>query len=290
MRRLIPAVLVCLGGVVVAAWSGGRPGKERREPVAAGVTGTPWFGSAHHRWRAPTPVNAQREQSAPKELIERVGAWAEVFLLRCPEYAATERREESRSGKKASKRVMVAEYTVRRDNGGRIAETRKLVSVDGREAKDGDKALEVSGLHNPFAIVSQLAERNRERMKFVFAQDTSDVEVGGDYILLGYRQVEGDGLAELDGKAVYPRGQAWVDPNDGHVWRIEDEVAHKDKRYVTVVEFSQENALNTWLPQQITARVFSKGLLEHHVEIAYSGFRKLAPAERAGTSVSPPKP
>lgn len=233
---------------------------------------------------------AQREPNAPKELIERVGAWAEVFLLRCPEYTAVETREETRGGKKASKRVTVAEYTARRENGGRIAETRKLVSVDGQEAKASDKPLEVSGLHNPFVIVSQLAERNRERMKIVFAQDTSDVEVAGDYILLGYRQVDGEGLAELDGKPVYPRGQAWVDPNDGHIWRIEDEVAHKDKRYTTAVEFSQDNALKTWLPQQITIRVFSKGHMEQQVVITYSGFTALAPAERAGSNVPSSKP
>jgi hypothetical protein len=139
-------------------------------------------------------------------------------------------------------------------------------------------------------IVSQLAERNRERMKFVFAQDTSDVDAVGDYILLGYRQVDGDGLVELDGKPVYPRGQAWVDPNDGHIWRIEDEVSHKDTRYITVVEFSRENALNTWLPQQIIVRVFSKGHMEQQAVITYSGFRELAPAERAGANAPSNKP
>lgn len=258
--------------------------------TAAGVTGTPWFGSAHHRWRVLTPADAQREPSAPKELIERVGAWAEVLLLRCPEYTATETREETRGGKKASKRVTVADYTVRREGGGRIAESRRLVSADGQEAKPGDKLPEISGLHNPFVIASQLAERNVSRMKFVFAQDTSDVEVAGDHILLGYRQVDGDGLAEVDGKPVYPRGQAWVDPNDGHIWRIEDEVTHKDKRYTTAVEFSQDNELKTWLPQQITIRVFAKGHMEQQVVINYSGFRAPAPADRAQSNTAPNKP
>jgi hypothetical protein len=235
-------------------------------------------------------AEAQREPSAPKELVERVGAWAEVFLMGGPEYAATETREETRGGKKAGQRITVAEYTVRREVGGRIAESRKLISADGHDAKASDKPPEVSGLHNPFVIVSQLAERNHSRMKFVFAQDTSDLEAAGDYILLGYRQVDGEGLAELDGRPVYPRGQAWVDPNDGHVWRIEDEVAYKDKRFTTTVQLSQDHELKTWLPQQITIRAFTKGHMEQQVVITYSGFRALAPAERAERNAPTSKP
>lgn len=228
---------------------------------------------------AASDAGAQREPRAPKELVERVGAWAEVFLMYGPEYTAMETLEETRGGKKPSKRVTVAEYAVRREDGGRLTESRKLISVDGQDAKPGDKLPDISGLHNPFVIASQLAERNASRMRLVFAQDTSDVGVGGDYILLGYRQVDGEGLAEVDGKPVYPRGQAWVDPNDGHIWRIADEVTHKDKRYTTTVEFSQENELKTWLPQQITIRVFGKGRMEQQVVINYSSFR--APARAA---------
>jgi hypothetical protein len=146
------------------------------------------------------------------------------------------------------------------------------------------EAAPVDERSSPFAIVARLAERNWDKMKFVFAQDTSDPTAGvlSDYVLLGYRQISGQGLAELDGKAVYPRGQAWVDPDDGRIFRIEDEVTYKSMRQTTEVEFSRDNPLQTWLPRQITIRMFAKGRLEQQVVITYSGFNPLA--ERVGSA------
>jgi hypothetical protein len=224
-------------------------------------------------------ATAQREPAAPKELVERVGAWAEVFLDRCPSFTAIETREEQRAGKKGileNKRTGLAEYSARRQDDGQVVESRKPMAAEGSAGEKGKhpEAAPMDERSSPFAIVARVAERNQDRMKFVFAQDTSDPTLGvlSDYVLLGYRQIRGDALAELDGKGVYPRGQAWVDPDDGRIFRIEDEVSYKNLRQTTEVEFSRENPLQTWLPKQITIRTFAKGRLEQQVVITYSGF------------------
>lgn len=229
----------------------------------------------------------------PKELVERVGAWAEVFLKRMPGYTAVETREETRPGKKSStgKRVTVAEYSARPEGDGQVVETRKPISSDGRAAEKGkpseDSSWPTDRLYSPFALVARLAERNQYKMKFFFPQDTS--EVASEYVLIGYRQTEGEGLAEVEGKAVYPRGQAWVNPDDGRIFRIEDEVLFKNTRYTTGIEFGRDNELKTWLPRQITARVFEKGRMEQQVVITYNGFNSVA-ADRAGAAAPSSKP
>jgi hypothetical protein len=230
---------------------------------------------------------AQREPAAPNELVERVGAWADAFLDRCPSFTAVETREELRPSKKGvldNRRTGLAEYSARRQDDGQVVESRKPIAAKGQAGEKGKhaEAAPVDERSSPFAIVARLAERNQDRMKFVFAQDTSDPTAGvlSDYVLLGYRQISGRGLAELDGKAVYPRGQAWVDPDDGRIFRIEDEVTYKSMRQTTEVEFSRDNLLQTWLPRQITIRMFAKGRLEQQVVITYSGFHSLG--DRAG--------
>ena len=256
---------------------------------AAVVTGAALKGVPAGAAGRPAP---QREPSIPKELRERIGAWAEVFLKRTPEFTAVETREETRWGRKGPENTSrsVGEYTVRRSaDGAPVVESRVPLSQgdakNTSKERKGERAYSVPSLSSPFALVARLAERNQDRMKFFFAQDTSDV--ASDYALVGYRQDAGEGLAELDGKAVYPRGQAWVDADNGRIFRIEDEVSFKNARYTTAVEFSNQNELNLWLPREVKIRTFEKGRIEQEITYSYAGYRLLAPAGAAAPATKP---
>jgi len=256
--------------------------------VAAAVVGSePAATSARN---VPAP---QREPPAPKELMERVGAWAENYLQTAPDYAATETREESVRGKKAmleSRGEVVSRYTLRRGGeGGAPIEAREFVSAGGeRPGKNDDPAkLLPERVAGPWALVSRLATRNHERMRYFFPPDTS--EVLSDEVLIGYRQSDGEGLIEIDDKRVAPLGRAWVNPDDGHVVRIEEEFRHKKERYSIAVDFARDGNLQTWVPSGITVRVFEKGRLEAQRVYTYAGFEPLR-AARAETGSPPSKP
>jgi hypothetical protein len=226
---------------------------------------------------------AQREPTVPKELLNRVGGWAEKYLTEPPEFTALETRSEtrwSRNGREESRPGVVFRYTVR----GGVATARALAgsrelltpapSKDG--AIPGRSAFE--RLANPGTLVSRLAARNQEKMKYFFVQDTS--EAASDHVLLGYRQIQGPEFVEFEGKAFAPSGQAWVDPNDGHTVRIEEEFQHKNTRYSTAVEFARNEQMNAWLPSTITLRVFEKGRLESQVVYTYTDFHPLDTSRR----------
>jgi hypothetical protein len=235
---------------------------------------------------------AQREPSAPKELVERIGAWSEVFLTRCPSFVATETRQEYRMGRKGSAgpaQTFVAEYEFRRDDSGQPLESWRPLAADakGAKGKPAESAARPVGPQNPVTLVARLAERNLDKMRFFFPQDTS--ETLSDYVLVGYRQTEGEGLAEMEGKPVYPRGQVWVDPDNGRIVRIEDEVSYKGARFTAEVEFGDENEMKAWLPRQIILRTFEKNRLQQQVVITYNGFRAPS-ADRAGGAGPASKP
>lgn len=235
---------------------------------------------------------AQREPTVPRELLDRVGAWAEKYLAELPEFTAIETRSEThwgRNGRAQSRPSAIFSYTVRRPAATAPApvESRELLPPEagGMRAQSKASAPAPSAferLANPVALVSRLASRNQEKMKYFFAQDTS--EAASDHVLLGYRQVQGRELIEFEGRTFAPSGQAWVDPNDGHIARIEEEFQHKSVRYSTAAEFAWDAQLNAWLPRTVTLRVFEKGRLESQVVYGYTDFRPPATSSRVQTT------
>lgn len=237
-----------------------------------------------------SPSRAQREPPVQKELLERVGFWAERYLKDPPEFTATETRREGRPGKRGvmETREVVSRYVARRD-----AEARETVSVDGREAPA--KAHENTGnllperISGPLSLVSRLARETQLRMRYFFAADTADVEVSGDEVVLGYRPLEGEALAEVDGRNVWGSGQAWVHPDDGHIVRAEETFEFKGTRYSTAVDFFFEEELKAWVPRQIVVRLFEKGRMQAERVYTYSSFGPLG-ASRADTAAPSSKP
>jgi hypothetical protein len=261
---------------------------------------------------AAAPPPAQREPTVQKELLERVGDWAEYYLDRLPSFAAEETL--SQRGKRVGTRQVVSDYfSLRFPSSSRDhAEFRDLISVDGkilqssanRDAKwprllaaqswkDVEALLQsptkyevaseqFSGLDR---LVSRFAVRYQERMHYVYAQDTSDPP--SPHVLIGYRQFSGVGLAEVEGKLVFATGQAWVDPDTGHIVRIEEEIRVKQTMYSTAVEFALAPELDLWLPSAITVRVFEKGRLELESTYSYSNFRVLPAGARADSALKP---
>lgn len=236
----------------------------------------------------PAVAGAQREPAVPKELLERIGDWAENFLKQAPGFTAVETREESRWSRKgaADRRSVVSRYSVRAAADGESAEeSRETLSVDGRKVTAPSKPEAAKGaeaMPSPLALVARLATRNHSRMRYFFAPDTS--EALADYVLIGYRQMDGEGLADVDGKAVYPAGQAWVDADDGHIVRLEEQSGSPNERQTLALEFVRDETLKAWVPREITVRVFSKGHMQRQIVYTYSDFERLTPADRAASN------
>ncbi len=262
-----------------------------------------------------TPALAQRDQTVSKELLERVGDWAEINLDRSPSFAAEETLSQTQRDKRGgAARTIVSDYfSLRLSSSSRDrAAFRDVLSVDGkqiqsaaaRDAKwprilaakswtefatlvEGPGKYELapeqfSGLDR---LAGRLAARYQGRMRYFYAQDTSDLPSRN--VLIGYRQISGEGLALVDGKPVTVSGQAWVDPDTGRLVRIEEEVASKVARYWTAVEFANVPPLDAWLPSTITVRVFEKGRLALESIYAYSNFRSLPSDPRAASASKP---
>lgn len=263
------------------------------------------------------PSLAQREQTVSKELLERVGDWAEFYLDRSPSFAAEETLSQSQREKRGGlARVIVSDYfCLRLSSGSRDRGAfRDVLSVDGKEIQSSTKREakwprilaakswtefatlvqgpgkyelapeQFSGLDR---LAGRLAVRYQGRMRYFYAQDTSDPP--SPHVLIGYRQISGEGLAVVDGKPVAVSGQAWVDPDTGRIVRIEEEVQSKQARYWTAVEFAMAPPLDAWLPSTITVRVFEKGHLVLESVYSYSNFRSL-PSDRPADSASSAKP
>ncbi len=258
------------------------------------------------------PSLAQREPTVSKELLERVGDWAEYYLDRSPSFAAeetlTQLPREKRGG---AVRTIVSDYFFLRFGSGvrDRGSFRDVLSVDGKEIQSASKRdakwprilaakswtefatlvegpgkyelapEQFSGLDR---LAGRLAARYQGRMRYFYAQDTSDPP--SPHVLIGYRQTSGDGLAVVDGKPVTVSGQAWVDPDTGRIVRIEEEVASKQARYWTSVEFALASPLDAWLPSTITVRVFEKGRIVLQSVYSYSNFRSLSVDPRAASS------
>ena len=247
--------------------------------------------------------------------MERVGDWAETYLERSPSFAAEETLSQKQREKRGGvARKIVSDYFCLRlaSNPRDRSEFRDVLSVDGkaiqseakRDAKwsklaaaqsfkefsalvEGPGKYELapeqfSGLDR---LAGRFAVRYQERMRYFYAQDTSDV--ASRNVLIGYRQQSGEGLAVVDGRAVLVAGQAWVDPDTGRIVRIEEQLQSKATRYWISVDFAEALPLDAWLPFAITVRVIEKGHVALESTYEYSNFRSLAPDPRAASASKP---
>ncbi|HEX9759883.1 MAG TPA: hypothetical protein VGA40_03140 [Candidatus Acidoferrales bacterium] len=263
---------------------------------------------------AAAPARAQREPRVPPELIERVGEWAERYLASFPAYAAEETLVQTRwdRSRRESSRRIISVYMVMRlaDNPRELAEFRDVVAVDekifqspeeriakwekiaaARTRSEITALVEDPGRHrfssDWFAslglLVSRVATRHHSKMRYFFPADVSEVVTRN--VLIGYRQNDGTGLMEIDGRAIYPMGTAWVEPDDGHVVRIEEEFEHKGKRYHIAVDFVESDEVGALTPGHIVVRFFERGRLTLQNSYTYSKFRPLG---NAASSVAVP--
>lgn len=274
---------------------------------------------------APTRANAspatlaQREPPVPKEMLDRVSAWVETFVAGFNSLAAEEtllQTEWNRKGQPSARRQIVSDYLVLRlPPSGQLREFRDLIRVDDRAiqgfeerqakwprlaaastADEFGRLLQDPAKHRlvglQFAnlplLVTRFAERHREKMKFFFAQDTADEP--SDYTLVGYRQLSGEGLMVVDDRAVMPSGRAWVDADDGHIARIIEEFRYKNDQYRVEIEFGWNDSLAKWLPTNMIVRTIEKGRLKLQNAYSYSGYRRLATADRAEATPTPANP
>lgn len=261
---------------------------------------------------------AQKEPPVPKELLERVSFWAEKTLSTPLNYAAEETLRQTHFGGRGrsggGQRIIISQYlNVRFGDSARDQQVfRDVVSVDGKSIQKDDalsakwpkleaaqSAQEINALvQDPLKyrmspeyfsglqrLVSRFAERNWEKMKYFFGQDTSDPP--SRLVLIGYRQVEGEGLMIVDDQSVRPTGQAWIEPDDGHIVRIEEEFGVKDQRYSTAVEFVRAEEIGAWVPQTITVRFFEKGRLVLENAYSYAAFRPLRNSHSAAGNSNP---
>jgi len=261
---------------------------------------------------------AQHEPPVPKELLERVDNWVRRFLADFRNCSAEETLEQTRwdrRGRAVAQRLIVSDYFVVRLPSGELAEFRDVLAVDGktirlpeqREQKwqrlaaarsraeiaalftdPGSYRLAAEHFANLALLVTRFAERHWDTVKYFFAVDTSDPP--RDDTLVGYRQLTGEGLILFDGKPVFPSGQAWVDPNDGHIQRIEETFEHKRIRYWTAVELAWDDGLKAWLPREITVRVFEKGRMTEQDVYSYASFRRRHAYSQAGTEALRSRP
>jgi hypothetical protein len=260
----------------------------------------------------------QREPLVPKELLDRTSLWVERFLTDYQGLAAEELLVQTRwdrRGRVAAERRIVADYfLVRFPPGGELVELRDAVRVDDREMLSDDQRrrkwpqlvaarsrAELAALvddpeklrlgpevfGNLGLLATRFAERNRERVRYFFAQDTS--EAGTELTPVGYRQWDGTSLVADDAGA-YPAGVAWIDPNDGHIGRIVEEVSLRNTRYTIEVEYGRDPALGAWLPLRTIVRVFDKGRLTEQNIYSYHLYRRLSAAARADSAETAPTP
>lgn len=220
---------------------------------------------------------AQREPPIPKELRERMGEWAANYPASLPGYTATETFAETRwdrRGRSEAGRQAVFRYSLVRnpEKPRELVESRELTRPAPIKASAASPSA-VDQFSKLVLLITRLATQYHDRMKYFFAQDTS--EVASDTVLIGYRQVSGAGLMEVDGKPVYPFGRAWVNPEDGSVERMEEEFEHKTRRYWIAVEFERSAELNAWVLVRVTVRTFEKGRLHAQHYYSYSAFRPL---------------
>jgi hypothetical protein len=264
---------------------------------------------------AAAPAWAQREPAVQKELIERVGDWADSYLDHTPSFAAEETLSQKQREKRGGvARTIVSDYFCLRfsSNPRDRSEFRDVLSVDGKqiqsEAKREAKWAKLTAAQSWkefFALVespdkyelapeqfsgldrlaSRFATRYQERMRYFYAQDTSDTP--SPNVLIGYRQQSGEGLAVVDGKAVQVSGQAWVNPDSGRIVRIEEQLRSKDSAYWIGVDFALAETLDAWLPSNITVRVIEKGHLALESVYEYSKFRSLSVEPPAASAAKP---
>lgn len=231
-------------------------------------------------------VSAQREPTVQKDLRERFGEWADRFPAELPSYTALELVEQTRWDRKGqpSDPIRAAfRYTFRRiADRQEFAESRSPAKEEGA-AGHGAGANLVARASGSFGnhpvdifeklplMVTRLALRNHERMRYFFVPE--ETETPNDYVVIGYRQIAGNGLMEVDRKSVFPAGRAWIDPEDGRLVRIEEEFGDRDTRYTIAIDNAKEE--KGWLPERITVRLFEKGRLIAQNVHTYSDFRKL---------------
>lgn len=261
------------------------------------------------------PSLAQREPPVQKELMERIGDWAEYYLDHFPSFAAEETLSQIQREKRGGAvRTIVSDYFfLRLTSGSRDRGFfRDVLSVDGKQIQSDAKrdakwpklaaaksfqefsALvegpgkyelapeQFSGLDR---LASRFAVRYQDRMRYFYAQDTSDGPSRN--VLIGYRQESGEGLAIVEGKAVQVSGQAWVDPDSGRIVRIEENLRSKDANYWIAVDFAAAAPLDAWLPSSITVRVIEKGRIALESVYEYSNFRSLFSDPRAAAVSKP---
>jgi len=231
---------------------------------------------------------AQREPTVQKDLRERFGDWAERFPGDMPSYTALETVEQVRWDKKGLQTPpiqMSFRYTLRRvgekqelvESRGPVAETSAAREGAGRNIVPAGRSGGAFGNH-PYdlfeklpLLVTRLATRYHEIMRYFFVPDETDTP--NNFVVIGYRQIGGNGLMEVDRKPVFPSGRAWIDPEDGRLIRIEEEFGDRDTRYTLAID----NGANEkgWLPERITIRLFEKGRLVAQNVHTYSDFHIL---------------
>jgi len=231
---------------------------------------------------------AQREPTVQKDLRERFGDWAERFPAELPSYSALETVEQTRWDKKGQQGepvTAVFRYTFRRTGeGNEFAESRSAVTAEAATDGGGKRNVVPSGRlgaafgnhpHDLFQklplMVTRLATRYHEIMRYFFVPDETDTP--NNFVIIGYRQIGGNGLMEVDRKAVFPTGRAWIDPEDGRLIRIEEEFGDRDTRYTIAIDNSTGE--KGWLPERIIVRLFEKGRLVSQNVHTFSDFRKL---------------
>lgn len=234
-------------------------------------------------------TRAQREPTVQKELRERFGEWAERFPAELPSYTALETIEHVRWDRKGQQTdpVKVAfRYSFRRLGEKREFAESRAAAKEEVTAGDGAKSnLVVSSRasaafgnlpHDAFEklplLVTRMALRNHERIRYFFAQE--ETETPTNFVIVGYRQMSGNGLMEVDRKAVFPSGRAWIDPEDGRLVRIEEEFSDKNTRFSIAIDNTGDE--KDWLPARITIRLFEKGRLIAQNVHTYTDVRKLS--------------
>jgi len=240
------------------------------------------IGIALAIWLAvPTAALAQREPPVQKELRERFGEWADFYTAGLPSYSAQEtvrQTEFGRRGRSSAERTATYQYTLKHyaDGAREFEESRERTTSaekgDGTAKPPDERTI---GLFSKaILLVTRFATRYHDRITYFFAPEHPDSI--SEFVVVGYRQTSGEGLMEVDGKAVYPSGRAWIDPNTGKVIRIEEEFGNIGKtRYSISVDFDDDDATKSWLPTRVTVRHFDKERLELQNEYIYSAFRPL---------------
>ncbi len=275
-----------------------------------------WCSPWGDRRVATTSAPQQREQAVPKELLERLADTAEQFVAGYQNYAAEETLVQTKFDKKGNieaQKKIVSDFVVLRVGGppqaggaGELLELRDVISADGKEVQPLEKRnakwakvtssvtrQELIALfqdpvsHSLFPdhfahlglLVTRFAQRNREKLKIFFAPDSSDA--AANRVLIAYRQVAGEGLFSLEGKSVPTSGQAWVDPDTGAIYRMEESFNDKSARYWVGVDFTRDTKENSTMLLRVVVRIFQKGRLETQSEYSYGAFRALNAWPRA---------